>query len=49
MYDVVYKVEELIEEFNSKGRFVAALIIEPIQAEGGQHCKAHPIRCVIQV
>ena len=29
------KVRELIEEFNSKERFVAALIVEPIQSEGG--------------
>ena len=31
-----YKVEELIEEFNGKGRFVAAMIVEPIQSEGGE-------------
>jgi len=30
-------VEELIEEYNSKGRNVAAMIVEPIQSEGGQH------------
>ena len=32
---VIQKVRELIEEFNSKERFVAALIVEPIQSEGG--------------
>ena len=29
------QVRRRIEEFNNKGRHVAGLIIEPIQAEGG--------------
>jgi len=29
-------VTELIDEYNARGKFVAAAIIEPIQAEGGQ-------------
>ena len=44
MHDITDKVEELIEEFNGKGRYVAALIVEPIQAEGGQYYETHPIR-----
>ena len=32
------QVEDLIEEFNSRGKYVAAMIVEPIQAEGGQWC-----------
>lgn len=31
------EVEDLIEEFKRKGRPVAGMIIEPIQAEGGDH------------
>ena len=29
------QVKELIDEYNTKEKFVAAAIIEPIQAEGG--------------
>ena len=43
MYDIINKVEELIEEFNGKGRYVAALIVEPIQAEGGQYCETRSL------
>ncbi|XP_065898676.1 4-aminobutyrate aminotransferase, mitochondrial-like [Dysidea avara] len=31
------RVEELIEEFNSRGKYVAAMIVEPIQAAGGDN------------
>ncbi|KAA1080207.1 4-aminobutyrate transaminase [Puccinia graminis f. sp. tritici] len=33
--DAIIKVEETIVEWNAKGRSVAALIVEPIQSEGG--------------
>jgi len=36
------QVEELIEEFNSRGKYVAAMIVEPIQAEGGQYTSYGP-------
>lgn len=31
------EVEEQMERFNKAGRFVAGVVIEPIQAEGGDH------------
>ncbi|XP_065898677.1 4-aminobutyrate aminotransferase, mitochondrial-like [Dysidea avara] len=31
------RVEELIEEYNSRGKHVAAMIVEPIQSEGGDN------------
>ena len=42
-------MEELIDEYNGRGKFVAAAIIEPIQAGGGEFglslslCAAHHI------
>ena len=34
------QVVELIDKYNAKEKFVAAAIIEPIQAEGGQFCSS---------
>lgn len=34
---VCFKVDNLITQYNKKGKPVAALIVEPIQAEGGDH------------
>lgn len=31
------EVEEQFEVFNKQGKFVAGVIVEPIQAEGGDH------------
>ena len=35
---------ELIDEYNAKEKFVAAAIIEPIQAEGGQSSQTFACR-----
>ena len=34
---IIYQVEEKIEEYNKKGCYVAGVIVEPIQAEGGDN------------
>ena len=30
-------VEEQIEKYNTRGKFVAGIVVEPIQSEGGDH------------
>ena len=36
IFCLLVQVTELIDEYNAREKFVAAVIVEPIQAEGGE-------------